>query len=64
MEHALTEWRDGTIRRADFKEDNSVRYFHHLAGVQHVEKKAPAFMTKLQTDLFKSMLYVCLVLLW
>lgn len=50
------EWRDGTLNRHDFKEDASVRYFHHLAGLKYVEVHAPTYMAAVQAKLFKSML--------
>lgn len=62
MEHAFGEWRDGTFRRADFKDDAAVRYFHHLAGLQHVERHAPKYMATIQANIFKAMLYVLLSL--
>ncbi|KAF9020716.1 hypothetical protein BDZ89DRAFT_1138468 [Hymenopellis radicata] len=57
VEHCLGEWRDGTQRRADFREEASVRYLHHLAGLEHVVKKAPQYMFQLQSALFKSIAY-------
>lgn len=56
FEHALNEWRDGTQRHTNFKEDAAVRYFHHLAGIECLEKGAPIYTKKLQVDTFKSML--------
>ncbi|KAF9022732.1 hypothetical protein BDZ89DRAFT_1137135 [Hymenopellis radicata] len=56
IEHCLTEWRVGTQRRADFKEDASVRYLYHLAGLEHVRDKAPTYIDNLQSILFKDML--------
>ncbi|KAF9018897.1 hypothetical protein BDZ89DRAFT_1139714 [Hymenopellis radicata] len=56
IEHCINEWRDGTHRTADFKEDAAVRYLHHLAGVEHVQQQAPLYMANLQSELFKHML--------
>jgi hypothetical protein len=56
VEHAISEWREGTQRRLDFKEDASVRYYHHLASLKHVQSKAPSYLATIQAELFKTML--------
>lgn len=44
------------MRRTDFKEDSSVRYFYHSSGLEHVESQAPKFVASIQSALFKDML--------
>ncbi|KAF9020073.1 hypothetical protein BDZ89DRAFT_1138927 [Hymenopellis radicata] len=56
VEHCLKEWKEGVFKALDFKEDCASRYFHHLAGLENLEAKAPNYASMIKISNFKQVL--------